>query len=82
MLSGERESGRHILGPATLLSKTGIGNISRSCESLTQVVRSCIARATTFGTSGRCSDWQLPRPTKNLVEGDPVDLGRIVAKVI
>ena len=91
--------------PFTLTTrKTGAGNVSRSCESLTQVIRKLhdqagieAAGATsarrTFGVRLRRKGYDLRHirevlglaslsAAKELVGGDPVDLGRIVARVI
>jgi site-specific recombinase XerD len=91
--------------PFTLTTrKTGAGNTSRSCESLTQVLRrlhdqagiegaGATAARRTFAVRLHRRGYDLRHirevlglatlsATKNLVEGDPVDLGRIVAKVI
>ena len=102
------------LGPAFLTSdgrpftlttrKTGAGNLSRSCESLTQVIRKlheqagieaagATAARRTFGVRLHRKGYDLRHirevlglatlsAAKALCEGDPVDLGRIVAKVI
>lgn len=91
--------------PFTLTTrKTGAGNTSRSCESLTQVIRKLhdqagieAAGATsarrTFGVRLHRAGYDLRHirealglatlsAAKALCAGDPVDLGRIVAKVI
>jgi site-specific recombinase XerD len=91
--------------PFTLTTRrTSAGNISRSCESLTQAIRKLhdqagieAAGATavrrTFAVRLHRKGYDLRHirevlglstlsATKNLVEGDPVDLGRIVARVI
>ena len=91
--------------PLTLTTRrTGSGNMSRSCESLTRVIRklhdqagieaagarpppgarspcASAARATIFDIREVLGRSTLSE-TKNLVEGEPVDLGRIVASVI
>jgi site-specific recombinase XerD len=91
--------------PFTLTTrKTGAGNVSRSCESLTQTIRKlhdqagieaagATAARRTFAVRLHRKGYDLRHirevlglatlsATKNLVEGDPVDLGRIVARVI
>lgn len=91
--------------PFTLTTrKTSAGNVSRSCESLTQVIRKlhdqagieaagASAARRTFGVRLHRRGYDLRHirevlglatlsAAKQLVEGDPVDLGRIVAKVI
>lgn len=91
--------------PFTLATRrTGAGNASRSCESLTQVIRKVHDQAGIEGTgataAGRTFGVRLHRKgfdprhirevpglatlcaTKALVEGDPANLGRIVAGVI
>lgn len=91
--------------PFTLTTrKTGAGNTSRSCESLTQVIHKLhdqagieAAGATsarrTFGVRLHRAGYDLRHirealglatlsAAKALCAGDPVDLGRIVAKVI
>jgi site-specific recombinase XerD len=84
--------------------RTGAGNTTRSCESLTQVIRKLHAQAglegagaasarRTFGVRLHRRGYDLRHirevlglaslfATKSLVEGDPVDLGRIVARVL
>jgi len=91
--------------PFTLTTrKTGAGNTSRSCESLTQVIRKlhdqagieaagASAARRTFGVRLHRKGYDLRHirevlglatlsAAKAVCEGDPVDLGRIVAKVI
>lgn len=91
--------------PFTLTTrKTAAGNTSRSCESLTQVIRKlhdqagieaagATAARRTFGVRLKREGYDLRHirevlglatlsAAKSLCEGDPVDLGRIVAKVI
>jgi len=91
--------------PFTLTTrKTGAGNVSRSCESLTQVIRKlhdqagieaagASAARRTFGVRLHRKGYDLRHirevlglatlsAAKALCGGDPVDLGRIVAKVI
>lgn len=91
--------------PFTLTTrKTSAGNTSRSCETLTQVIRKMhdqadieAAGATstrrTFGVRLHREGYDLQHfpdvlglstlsAAKALCEGDPVNLGRIVAKVI
>lgn len=91
--------------PFTLTTrKTGAGNTSRSCESLTQVIRKlhdqagietagASATRRTFGVRLHRKGYDLRHirevlglatlsAAKALCEGDPVDLGRIVARVI
>jgi len=91
--------------PFTLTTrKTGTGNTSRSCESLTQVIRKlhdqagieaagASAASRTFGVRLHRKGYDLRHirevlglatlsAAKALCDGDPVDLGRIVAKVI
>ena len=91
--------------PFTLTTRrTGCGNVSRSCESLTQVIRKlhdqagieaagATAARRTFGVRLHRRGYDLRHirevlglatlsAAKALCEGDPVDLGRIVAKVI
>lgn len=91
--------------PFTLTTrKTAAGNTSRSCESLTQVIRQlhdqsgieasgATAARRTFGVRRKRDGYDLRHicevlglstlaAAKALCEGDPVDLGRIVAKVI
>lgn len=91
--------------PFTLTTrKTGAGNTSRSCESLTQVVRKlhdqagieaagAISARRTFGVRLHRAGYDLRHirealglatlsAAKALCAGDPVDLGRIVEKVI
>ncbi len=91
--------------PFTLTTrKTAAGNTSRSCESLTQAIRTLHMQAgieaagasaarRTFGVRLHRRGFDLRHirevlglatlsATKALVEGDPIDLGRIVAKVI
>jgi site-specific recombinase XerD len=91
--------------PFTLTTRrTGAGNTTRSCESLTQVIRKLHAQAgiegagatsarRTFGVRLHRRGYDLRHirevlglatlsATKSLVEGDPVDLGRIVARVL
>jgi site-specific recombinase XerD len=91
--------------PFTLTTrKTGAGNLSRSCESLTQTIRKlhdqagieaagATAARRTFAVRLHRKGYDLRHirevlglatlsATKNLVEGDPVDLGRIVVRVI
>ena len=89
--------------PFTLTTrKTAAGNVSRSCESLTQVIRKlhdqagieaagASAARRTFGVRLHRRGYDLRHirevlglatlsATKALCEGDPVDLGRIVAR--
>lgn len=91
--------------PFTLTTRnTSAGNKSRSCESLTQLVRKlhdqagiesagATAARRTFAVRLHRKGYDLKHikvvlglatlsATKNLVEGDPVDLARIVANVI
>lgn len=91
--------------PFTLTTrKTAAGNKSRSCESLTQVIRrlhdqagieaaGATAARRTFGVRLKRDGFDLRHirevmglatlsATKALCDGDPVDLGRIVARVI
>lgn len=91
--------------PFTLTTrKTGAGNVSRSCESMTQVIRKlhdqagieaagASAARRTFGVRLHRKGFDLRHirevlglatlsATKSLCEGDPVDLGRIVARVL
>lgn len=91
--------------PFTLTTrKTGAGNTSRSCESMTQVIRrlhdqagieaaGAAAARRTFGVRLHRKGYDLRHirevlglatlsATRDLVAGDPVDLGKIVAKVI
>jgi len=91
--------------PFTLTTRrTVAGNTSRSCESLTQVIRKlhdqagiesagATASRRTFAVRLHRKGYDLRHirevlglatlsATKNLVEGDPVDLGRIGSKVI
>ncbi len=91
--------------PFTLTTrKTSAGNVSRSCESLTQVIRrlhdqagieaaGASAARRTFAVRLHRKGFDLRNiremlglaslsATKALVEGDPIDLGRIVAKVL
>lgn len=102
------------LGPAFLTNdgrpftrttrRTGAGNASRSCESLTQVIRKlhdqagieaagATAARRTFAVRLHRKGYDLRHirevlglatlsAVKNLVDGDPVDLGRIVARVL
>ena len=84
--------------------KTGAGNTSRSCESLTQVIRrlhdqagieaaGASAARRTFGVRLHRKGYDLRHirevlglatlsAAKTLCEGDPIDLGRIVANVL
>jgi site-specific recombinase XerD len=91
--------------PFTLTTRrTSAGNVSRSCESLTQVIRKLHEQAgieaagatsarRTFGVRLHRAGYDLRHirealglstlsAAKALCAGDPVDLGRIVAKVI
>ena len=91
--------------PFTLTTRrTGAGDTTRSCASLTQVIRKLHAQAgiegagatsarRTFGVRLHRRGYDLRHirevlglatlsATKSLVEGDPVDLGRIVARVL
>jgi len=91
--------------PFTLTTrKTSAGNVSRSCESLTQTIRKlhdqagieaagASAARRTFGVRLHRKGYDLRHirevlglatlsAAKSLCDGDPVDLGRIVAKVI
>lgn len=91
--------------PFTLTTRrTAAGNTSKSCESLTQVIRKLHEQAgieaagasaarRTFGVRLHRRGYDLRHirealglatlsAAKELVAGDPVDLGRIVAKVI
>lgn len=91
--------------PFTLTTrKTGSGNVSRSCESLTQVIRKlhdqagieaagATAARRTFGVRLHRKGYDLRHirevlglatlsAAKAMCQGDPVDLGRIVARVI
>jgi hypothetical protein len=102
------------LGPAFLTNdgrpfsltarRTAAGSVSRSCESLTQVIRKlhdqagiesagATAARRTFGVRLYRKGYDLRHirevlglatlsAAKSLCEGDPVDLGRIVAHVI
>jgi len=91
--------------PFTLTTrKTSAGSLSRSCESLTQVIRKlhdqagveatgATATRRTFGVRLARKGYDLRHirevmglaslsATKALVEGDPVNLGQIVARVL
>lgn len=91
--------------PFTLTTrKTGAGNVSRSCESMTQVIRKlhdqagieaagATAARRTFGVRLHRKGYDLRHirevlglatlsAAKAMCQGDPVDLGKIVARVI
>lgn len=91
--------------PFTMTARrTSAGNVSRSCESLTQTIRKlheqagieaagALSARRTFGVRLKREGYDLRHirevlglatlsAAKALCEGDPVDLGRIVARVI